>query len=360
MLPAMYMASYGRNTPDYLGTIPLPRNHVPGMTAAPAMPTHHQPYHHMHMHASHPMAPAPMGMYPPSYSFPSSPARPCQGMPLTQAMFPPAYPAPMHVTPMAPPLTHDPNMHVQSAPELSGMHGGYAWQRPLPGSWRPSTTKGGGPPSRSTLPPLIADRQLPQHGPTSSAPPSNAAHPNGRENGARNGTSLGRDAVDHDAMAVHIEAGQQECNGHQDASLNRRTLSNGGLVGSDMEMDAAPSVEDGGEADVDWTKDAIANMKLDPGVGNEDVVHEAKVVLGEIQDGNVGGGPPMDLDELGWPAWPEANSSGNGDVDLEQGDEGRTGDPDDPVANAIADIFDGELSPQQKRRTRNSISASFM
>lgn len=119
-------------------------------------------------------------------------------------------------------------------------------------------------------------------------------------------------------------------------ALNRRSHSNG-AVGASMPIDAVD--EDtamGHAADVDWGDDAIedvkldplaltsstlriANMKLDPGVVADGAVHghEVEATLGEIPDAHVEDVPGMDLDELGWPAWPEpGTSSGNGEVEL--------------------------------------------
>lgn len=204
------------------------------------------------------------------------------------------------------------------------------------------------------------------------------------------GGDMDHDAVEHDvhAMAGRSTAGRQPRGSNRVAVLNGRSHSNRvTLSGDGMQIDTANGAVAGVTAtddvdDVDWTEDAmanikldplaltsstlrIANMKLDPGVVGTHhggiYAHEVEAALGEIPDGDVDDVAAMDLDELGWPAWPEpGNSSGNGDVDLEQGDEEGTENPDDPVANAIADIFESELSPQQKRRTRNSISASIM
>ena len=153
-----------------------------------------------------------------------------------------------------------------------------------------------------------------------------------------------RDSHDTHGIAGRSTAGRQIRGGNKSATLNRRANSVGVLAGAPV---AGSAVE------VDWTEDAMANIKLDDGA-----IHANEVVtaLGEIPHADVAA---MDLDELGWPAWPEAgNSSGNDDVDLEQGDEVGTGDQD--VAAAIADIFDSEMNPQPKRKTRHSMSASFM
>ena len=217
----------------------------------------------------------------------------------------------------------------------------------------------------------MADRQLAHQAPQ---PAEGAPHMQTRAaSGARNGTNgascsrglrhstgavncdpgsrMDHDAAEHDAhaMAGRSTAGRQLRGGNRGSALNRRANSVGAL---------ARTAVGGSAVDVDWTEDAMANIKLDDGAVH---AHEVVAALGEIPDADVGDVAAMDLDELGWPAWPEpGNSSGNGDVDLEQGEEVRTADQDDPVADALADIFEGDLSPLPKRKTRNSISASFM
>jgi hypothetical protein len=220
---------------------------------------------------------------------------------------------------------HDPSQLAQMPP--ADMH---AWPRPA--AWRPPTSMAA-PSARSTLPPLIADH----------VPPARAACPaNGTHARPPNAAECRRPReVDSEGPCAG-SASENPSAGHRAASLAAPPEASPAL--------SSPPANGGGDAAAaaDWSDDAMARSTL----------RIAKMTLGNDGAGAALDDAPdvagMDLDELGWPGWPEAGSSGTG-----EGAEGAEGaDDGDPVASAIADIF--MRSSPQKRRTRNSISASFL
>lgn len=290
MLPAMYLAACGKNTPDAMGTMPIQNNHMPGMMPAAA---HHPaaPMMQMPMHA-HPYGmPMQGGM---AYPMPM-PHGPTMASGAGQPMFPG----------FAPPMMQMPPMQRDAMAVPSDVPGCPVPWNGVP-AWRPPHQHK---PATQTLPPLTAD-QLP-------VPPCSRSLP-------------------HAAQPVAVRSVPHSGGGE---AMPRISSVASGPLGSPG-GDGSGGI---GTAGVASNVQGIANIKLE---SDTEAPPPPELMEGiDAEFDAVEADAAMDIDgaDLGWPGWPDAGSADDLKPELAL-DGAVSSAAEDPMTDAFADILG---SPQK-------------
>eukprot|EP00892_Ulva_mutabilis_P007617 jgi/Ulvmu1/5227/UM022_0020.1 len=286
MLPAMYLAACGKNTPDTMGTVSIQHSQMPGMMGGvgphPAAPMMPMPMHHAQPYGM----PMPGGM---PYPMPM-PHGPTMAAGAGQPMFPG----------FSPPMMPMPAMHRDAMAMPPDASGHPSQWRGMP-AWRPPHGK----PATQTLPPLTADHPPPR--------PLAMSHP------------------------ADVPAAPPSGSGEAMPRTNSFASGQPGSVGEEGSGGA-------GAGGVASNAQGIANIKLesdpDPPAPPDPVGVFDAAFDGVDTDAEMA----IDGDDMGWPGWPDASSTEDIKPDLGLGPAVSSA-AEDPMTDAFADILG---SPQQQ------------